>query len=309
MSPEPSLILSAHITPNTLLTPAIQTWQIFLQDQGRSPHTIKAFTADLTLLANYLTTDTRLGSISTRDLQNFILWLQTKRGVPCSPKSLSRRITALKAFFRWLHQGGVISIDPAEKILQQSVISPLPQVLTTKEISRILKVANNHRHSRKPDARPYTLISLLLATAIKKGECLSLSLNHIDLNIPSGPVMFVRYSAPRNRYKERKISLPVDWIEPYKEYLAQYQPADQIFPWSQRRLEYLLEDIGREAGLEKHLSFDMCRWTSVLRDWQSDMEKEQIRQKLGVSKIQWREINQKLRQLAGDKAEENKSMK
>jgi integrase/recombinase XerD len=120
--------------------------------------------------------------------------------------------------------------------------------------------------------------------------------------------MFVRYSAPRNRYKERKISLPVDWIEPYKEYLAQYQPADQIFPWSQRRLEYLLEDIGREAGLEKHLSFDMCRWTSVLRDWQSDMEKEQIRQKLGVSKIQWREINQKLRQLAGDKAEENKPM-
>jgi hypothetical protein len=25
-------------------------------------------------------------------------------------------------------------------------------------------------------------------------------------------------------------------------------------------LEYLLEDIGNEAGLTKHLSFDMCRW-------------------------------------------------
>jgi integrase/recombinase XerD len=61
----------------------------------------------------------------------------------------------------------------------------------------------------------------------------------------------------------------------------------------------LLEDIGREAGLEKHLSFDMCRWTCALNDYRSGMESEKIRQKLGISKIQWREIGQKLRQLAG----------
>jgi integrase/recombinase XerD len=64
-------------------------------------------------------------------------------------------------------------------------------------------------------------------------------------------------------------------------------------------LEYLLEDIGEEAGLgEKHLSFDMCRWTSTLLDYRMGMEIEKIRQKLGVSKIQWREINLKLRQLS-----------
>jgi hypothetical protein len=32
-------------------------------------------------------------------------------------------------------------------------------------------------------------------------------------------------------------------------------------------LEYLLEDIGKEAGLNKHLSFDMCRWTCALDNW------------------------------------------
>ena len=73
---------------------------------------------------------------------------------------------------------------------------------------------------------------------------------------------------------------------------------DQLFPWSPRRLEYLLEDIGEEAGLgSKHLSFDMCRWTCALRDYQSGLEPDKIRQKMGVSKIQWREINLKLRQL------------
>jgi integrase/recombinase XerD len=64
-------------------------------------------------------------------------------------------------------------------------------------------------------------------------------------------------------------------------------------------LEYLLEDIGAEAGLgEKHLSFDMCRWTSTLMDYREGFDVEKIRQKLGVSKIQWREINLKLRQLS-----------
>jgi site-specific recombinase XerD len=303
MSPAPVSPISAHITSATLLPPAIQAWQMFLQDQGRSPHTIKAFAADMLLLAGYLSPDTRLGSITTRDLTSFIQWLQTKRGVPCSPKSLSRRITALKSFFRWLHQGGALVMDPAEKVLQQSVVSPLPQVLTDDEVKRVLKVADGYRKGKKPDARPFTLLLLLLSTAIKKGECLSLNMNHLDLETPDGPILFVRYAAPRNRYKERKIAVPAEWIPAYDEYLVQYTPTEKVFPWSQRRLEYLLEDLGKEAGLDKHLSFDMCRWTSALQDMKGGLEKEKIRQKLGVSKIQWREISLKLRQLAGEKVE------
>ncbi|MHC1783971.1 MAG: hypothetical protein AB9891_14660 [Anaerolineaceae bacterium] len=50
----------------------------------------------------------------------------------------------------------------------------------------------------------------------------------------------------------------------------------------------------------KHLSFDMCRWTSALTDWLEGVDKDTIRQKLGISKIQWRELSTKLRQLAGE---------
>ena len=108
MSAEPASALTAHITPNTPLSPAIRAWQFFLNDQGRSPHTVKAFSGDVLLLSSYLPPDRSVGSISTQDLNHFIQWLLTKRGVPCSPKSLARRITSLKAFFRWLHQGGVL---------------------------------------------------------------------------------------------------------------------------------------------------------------------------------------------------------
>jgi integrase/recombinase XerD len=224
--------------------------------------------------------------------------MQTGRGVPCSPKTFARRITSIKAFFRWLYQNGVLLVNPAEKVVQKSVISPLPTILTQAEIQAVLQAANAHRQAKRPDARPYTLVALILTTGIKKGECLALNPNHIDLESPSGPLLFVRYASPQYRYKERKIPLTDLWVEAYHEYLRQYNIEDQLFPWSQRRLEYLLEDLGEEAGLTKHLSFDMCRWTCALIDWQSDMDRNKIRQKLGVSKIQWREVSQKLEQLS-----------
>ncbi len=286
------------LTPNSLLPVVFKSWESYLKDQGRSPHTIKAFLSDVSLLAQFLPADKALGAISTSDLNRFVKWLEKDRGVPCSPKSLARRITSFKSMFRWLHQFGVLTIDPAEKVAQRSAISPLPQVLTEQETQAVLDAANRLRTGPKPDARPYALLSLLLLTGIKKSECLGINVNHLDLESQGGPLVFIRYASPSNRYKERKLLLDAEWVKAFKEYKAQYTPTDQLFPWSPRRLEYLLEDIGEEAGLEKHLSFDMCRWTCALHDYKSGVEIDRIRQKLGISKIQWREINMKLRKLS-----------
>ena len=289
----------AHLSTQTGLAPAFQAWEMFLYDQGRSPNTVKAFLSDVRLLAVYLPPDILLGDITTTDINNFLHWMEHERGVPCSPKSLARRATSVKSFFRWLQKGGVLAVDPAEKVVQRSVLSPIPEVLTDDEIDAVLLAADRYRRQPKPDARPYTLLALLLSTGIKKSECLGINVNHVDQDDPEGPVVFIRYASPANRYKERKLTLSEEWLPAYEEYLAQYNPPDRLFPWSPRRLEYLLEDIGRDAGLTKHLSFDMCRWTSVLQDYVNNIEHDKIRQKLGISRIQWREINMKLRQLAG----------
>ena len=290
----------AHITTRTLLPTAINGWEMFMQDQGRSHHTLKAFLSDVRLLTKFLAPDKSIGAITTDDLNRFFAWMEKERGIPCSPKTLSRRITSMKSFFRWLHQHGTLTLDPAEKVLQRSAISPIPHVLTEAEYEAVLLAADRHRRETKPDARFYTLIYLLLTTGIKKSECLGIHINHIDLNAKNGPYVFIRYASPANRYKERKIELQEDWITSYNEYLAQYHPVDQVFAWSPRRLEYLLEDIGAEASLTKHLSFDMCRWTCALRDYQAGIESDIIRQKLGVSKIQWRELLIKIKQLNGE---------
>ena len=297
MSDNPSASPSAHISAQSLLVPTLRAWRYFLEDQGSSPHTIKAFMAALRLLAAYMAPDRPLGAFTTTNLNTFLEWMQKGRGVPCSPKTLARRITSIKAFFRWLHQNGVLLIDPAEKVIQKSVISPLPTVLTAEETQAVLDVAQSYRTASKPDARYYTLLALVLSTGIKKSECLALSPNHIQPEAPQGPLLFVRYANPQSRYKERKIALPESWLSAYQEYSAQYSITDRVFPWSQRRLEYLLEDLSEEAGLDKHLSFDMCRWTCALLDWRAGMEREKIRQKLGISKVQWREIKLKLENL------------
>jgi len=302
--------LTSHLNQNTPLATAVKSWEMYLADQGRSPNTIKAFLSDVRLFTGFLPKNVAIGKVTTKEINRFVDWMEKERDVPSSPKTLARRITSVKSMFRWLHQYGVLTIDPAEKVAARSAISPLPTVLTPQEYDEVLLVADRHRRAEKPDARYYALAYLLLTTGIKKSETLGLLLEHVELDAPNGPQIFIKYPTPANRYKERKLSLPEDWIPAYEEYLAQYQrstpqsgsvdnPEEKLFPWSPRRLEYLLEDLSNEAGLTKHLSFDMCRWTCALNDYRAGEEPDKIRQKLGVSKIQWRELFIKLKKLAG----------
>ena len=305
--------INAHISESTLLQPAIQAWKYFLRDQGRSHHTLKAFEADMMLLEEFMPTDKQIGQISTKELEDYLTWLEKDRGVPCSPKTLSRRITSLKSFFRWLSQNAVVSVDPAEKLIQKTVTSPLPTVLTAQELKIALEAVDSIRTSASADPRPYVLMLLVLETALKKGECLNLKTNHLEISNPEEAYVFVRYPNQRYRFKERKISVSPEWVDAYNQYAEKYQIKDQVFPWSQRRLEYLLEDVTNAAKMDKHISFDMLRWTSALNDFSNGVEQDKIRQKLGISKIQGREVKSKLRNLASEygytlpEVEENQS--
>lgn len=277
------------------LKAAIVAWCEHLRSEGARENTVKAFGGDLNLFAAFAGAGRSLSQITTRDLEK---WLQAQRASGRSPKTYARRVTSLKAFFRWLEQSGVLTGDPAGPIIQQTVLSPLPLVLTEAEVEQARAAAQRlWRHPEKPDIRPYLLFSLLLQTGIKKSECLNLEPNHVDVSNPDEPVLWVRYPEARNRYKERKLRLDPSWVKVYQAYLAEYQPAQKIFPYKARRLEYLLEDITVAAGLEKHLSFEMCRWTCAVRDARGGMDLDRIRQKLGLSKIQWREIGMKLKKL------------
>ncbi|MCA9974528.1 MAG: hypothetical protein KC413_02220, partial [Anaerolineales bacterium] len=189
----------------------------------------------------------------------------------------------------------------ATAVIQHSVKSPLPIVPTEADLEKALAVTQGWRHpdaQQKEDARPHLLLTLLLQTGIKKSEAMNIVPNHVDRSDAQQPMLFIRYANPRLRYKERKLYLEAEWIDVLDEYLAQYQPPDTLFTCTPRNLEYILRDVGDEAGLERGLlSFENLRWASALRDFRAGVEQDDIRQKLGLSKITWRETKSKLEKL------------
>jgi integrase/recombinase XerD len=286
------------LTPRASLRAAMGAFEKHMQYQGFAENTITAFLSDLNILTQFVGVDTAIGDISTNDLNHFTDWLVNDRGVPCSPKSLARRVTTLKVFFEWLNEVNVLPKNPADPVVHKPVVTPLPDVLSEPQIERALDVTERMRYSEKPDARPHLLLTLLLHTGIKKSECMRIVLNHLDLSDPEQPILWIRYANPRRRHKERKLALPLWWPAVLSEYRAQYQPQEELFDCTARNLEYVLADVAERADIRSGISFEKLRWTCATRDYKSGMAGDKLRQKMGISKITWREMRVKLAKLA-----------
>jgi site-specific recombinase XerD len=290
------------LTPDASILAALGLFENHMRDEGFALNTRKAFTSDVRLLGKYVGIGQPIGRIGTDNLNDFLDWMLNERSVPCSPKSYSRRVTTLKVFFAWLHESGVLPYDPAAAVIQRSVRSPMPTLPTEADLEKALAITNSFRQgdiNHKADARPHLLLTLLLQTGIKKSEAMNIVPNHIDRSNPDQPVLFIRYANPRLRYKERKVYLTPEWLDVLDEYMRQYNPPDTVFTCTPRNLEYILSDVGAAAGLKQGaLSFENLRWCSALRDWRNGEEPDDIRQKLGLSKITWRDTKAKLEKLA-----------
>lgn len=305
--PESSLPASEGTRPrinhDSSIQAALGLFEVHMRDQGLAENSIKAFASDIRLLGKYLGIGQPIGQIGTKNLNDYLHWLQFERGVPCSPKSYARRVTTLKVFFKWLYELGVLSNDPAESVIQKSVTSPVPDNLPTRQqLEQALATTEQlwrGSERQKPDARPHLLLMLLLDSGIKKSEVMNIVDNHIDRSETTQPILLIRYANPRLRYKERKLNLSTSWLSVLDDYVAQYQPRDTLFTCTARNLEYILTDVGAACGLEQGvLSFENLRWVSAVQDWQNKVEPDEIRQKLGLSKITWREMRSKLERLA-----------
>jgi integrase/recombinase XerD len=289
-----------QLPSNASLLQAIGAFEKHMQARGFTLNTQEAFGRDLQLLNDYLGPAATIDEIGTTTLNAFLRWMESGRGVPCSPKTLERRITSLKVFFGWLAEEESIPRDVAAPLIHRAVSAPLPETLTDDEISALLAVTEEIRQGRdesKPDARPHLLLLLLLNTGIKKGECHNIHLNHLDLANDKQPAVWIRYRNAQRRHKERRIALPPSWPTVLDEYLSQYEIQQQLFPWTPRNLEYVLTGVAEEARVSR-LTFEMLRWTCAVRDYIEGMESDALRRKLGLSEISWYEVENRLDLLA-----------
>lgn len=287
------------LSAETTLAVAVDAYLTHIAASQLSPHTIKSFGYDLNILMEFATPGRPIGQLAQSDLEAFIDWLQHGRGIPCNAKSLSRRLTTLKAFFKWLAETEALASDPAAPIAHRPVSTPLPDILTDEQRDSVLAVAQQLRHhADKPDVRALLLIQLVLKTGIKKSECMALQLDHLDLSNPDEPSVWIRYQDPRYHHKERKLRLEPRWPQLLAEYRTQYTINSTLFPCTARNLEYVLADVGRLAGLPRQLSFEMLRWTCAVNDRRSGLAEETLRHKLGLSEITWHDTWPKIQKLA-----------
>jgi len=284
---------------NSSLHRAMEAFRAHMLQQELSLHTIRAFGSDLRLLSRFVGERTPIGHISTDRLDAFLKYLRYERDVPCKPKSLARRLTTLKVFFGWLAEEGVISVDPAAPLVHHRANTPLPRVLSEQEVDALLDATTQLRTDRdNPDARPQLLVTLLLHTGIKKGECMSIALTDIDTTDSDGGSVFIRYESVKQRHKERRLRLPATFGPLLAEYLIQYNPRKRLFECTARNLEYVLDDCSLRASLPaRTLSFETLRWTCAVRNLKEGMDEDALRRKLGLSHITWAETLDKLRRL------------
>lgn len=272
-----------------------------MRSKGFSDNTIKAFRNDLKILREFMTDSAPLRTIGTADLETFLHWMQNERGKPCSAKTLARRITTLKVFFSWLHETGVLGTDPAEAVVQMPARTPLPTILYDDEVGRLMRAAQDYLWDReKADARPYMLVSLLLQTGMKKAECAKLLVTDLDISRPTAPRIAIRYDDTRYAHKNRTLDLHPSIVAAFNQFLRQYQPESFLFDCTPRNLEYVLDELGKRAKISRvQVGFETLRWTSAVRDFRTGMPEERLRQKMGLSKISWRETREKIFRLAG----------
>ncbi len=284
------------LNPHTRLRDTVMLFQRYLLREGKSDHTVKSFTSDLQLMIEHCGGETEIGAAHTSGLNEFLDWMEHRRGVSCSRKTYARRVTTLKVFFKWLHEVGAIPHDPAKAVLQRSGPAPLAVILAPDEVRRVIDTASKLRRGEKPDARPELLFRLLLDTGIKKSE--TMRLTPADVNRDVKPTLKVKHQSVKHVYKERLIPLDEAWLPVLDEYLGQYTPKNTLITCTARNLEYILEDLGQSADVDAKISFEMLRWTSAVRDYRADVDPNAIREKLGLSEISWYETFAKIKRLA-----------
>lgn len=243
------------------LTGAIEAFCARLSAEGRSPATIAAYRRDLALVARVA--DELAPGIVCRAVTAGLLdqvfsagaVTESERG-PRSAASLHRMKAAVRAFFAWAVEAGVVDDNPARSIRMHRLPRNLPVFLTTAEKKRLLKELKGRTDFST--LRDRAMIEVLLGTGIRLGELAALDMDDIDLdakhlrvrakgNVPQ--VKFIktdlrtllrRYLAERRRHGRPEMEAL--FLSNRDGRLCQRQIANRLAHWL------------RKAGIEKELT-------------------------------------------------------
>lgn len=178
-------------------------------ERGLSNNTISAYRRDLNLYVGFLLKNQidALGKASKNDIVNFMLF-QKDQGL--SVNSISRRLTAVRIFYRFLVRERLLKTDPSSLVDSPKTWKKIPDALSLNEIELLI----NQPNIRKMQGiRDRAVLEVLYATGMRVSEVVNLKLDNVKLDVG-----FVRCIGKGN--KERIIPLGKKAIESINRYLS-----------------------------------------------------------------------------------------
>ena len=157
-----------------------------------SDRTIRAYHSDLSQFHLHVT-DKNMVDITPEHLEDYLEKLGTG---PYRDTSIRRKVAALKVFFRYLEEQGVVSESPARKLrIKRPVENRVPTVLSAREVRSLLAAPKEQisvlsaardlspggRNRYFCAVRDNLILELLFSTGIRIGELVAINVGDVDL--------------------------------------------------------------------------------------------------------------------------------
>jgi integrase/recombinase XerC len=155
-------------------------------EDGRqlSPHTVGAYRRDLLELSAHLdryfdAQDWSWSGVDRLALRAFLGHLNRRK---LARRTIARKLSAIRSFFRFLHREEIVEANPARAIRSPRLERTLPGWLTRAEIDRLFANAENRSaEGTFRGTRDHAIVELFYATGMRLSELHGLDMADLDL--------------------------------------------------------------------------------------------------------------------------------
>ena len=151
-----------------------------------SPATVRAYRSDLAGFSAACG-GADLEDVDLEHLRDW-LWQAVQRGD--SRATIARRTAAVRGFFAWALESGVVATDPSLRLVAPKRGRTLPQVATTDTLASVLTRLERAAAGGDPIAlRDHAILELLYGAAVRVSELCGLDLDDLDADRRTARVM------------------------------------------------------------------------------------------------------------------------
>lgn len=158
----------------------IEAWQNhLLYEKHFSEHTLEAYSRDLSFFINFFA-PLEVDFLRTADVRDFRRFISSRAALDIEKSSLSREISAIKNFFRWLNKKHGIKNEAISLISNPKRNKTLPKPIEVQGIFELLDEAPDFAKSDWQGLRDKAVLMLLYGSGLRISEALNLNTEDIS---------------------------------------------------------------------------------------------------------------------------------